>query len=94
MIEQFFFFPVASCAPRIGKDVLCKFKNGNFMVCRYEARDGKPVFAIPPGWFAAENAFWPADSVEAFAFLPSDMLREVHSIDQSDPGQSEGVAHA
>ena len=87
MIENFLFYSADSCAPRIGKDVFCKFKNGNYMVCRYEARDGKPVFAIPPGWFAAENAFWPADCVEAFAFLPSDFSREVQRIHQPDPGQ-------
>lgn len=77
MTEFFEFWPADSCAPRLGKDVLCKFKNGNYMVCRYENRNGKPVFAIPPGWFAAENAYWSADSVEAFAFLPSDFCREL-----------------
>lgn len=52
--------------PRNGEDVLCKFKNGNFMVCRYEQRDGQDVFSMPSGWFASDNAYWPYGNVDTW----------------------------
>ena len=65
------FFSTATYTPELGSEVLCRFKSGNYMVCRYECREGRRVFVIPSGWYCVANAYWLADAVEAFALLPN-----------------------
>jgi len=68
--ERLMLIPTDKQLPNIGDTVLCLFKSGNYMVCRFEEREGKLVFAIPSGWYAPQNAYWLVVDVKSFAFLP------------------------
>lgn len=70
---------------RLGKAVSQLIAAGNLLMFlsdhlegRMDTVEGQRVFGIPPGWFAAHNAWWPEDSVEKW--YPLSCLEELKKL--------------